>query len=90
MPDTARGAGDEGDLSVKFHRGGLSLCEIIENDLAESQGEVGDDVGGGYDLEDRQVGGGRSVDMRHDFRFSEDDLEPREISPLPRSRAPYA
>ena len=45
MADAAGGAGDEGNFAVEFHGTRSSGLEIVVDDLAEPEREVGDDVG---------------------------------------------
>src|SRR5262249_48504411 len=43
-------------MDSSFPVGGLELHEVVVDDLAELEGEVGDDVRPGHDLEHRQLG----------------------------------
>ena len=57
MADAAGGAGDEGHFSVEPHEHApFSVLEIVVDDLAEPERQVGDDVRSRDDLAHRQVG----------------------------------
>jgi hypothetical protein len=51
-------------LRIENALGGYCISEIVMHDLAEMQGEIGDDVDGGEDFEHRQIGKRRQYMMR--------------------------
>lgn len=64
FPNAAICTGDDCDFALKLHASKRLSRQIVMDDLAQPQCQVGHNVLGGDDLQNRQLGNGRER-MRH-------------------------